>query len=461
LLVGSARRGRKRYRVLGYDAVLIDQLAMFYEALLNLGGNYRFYCRGGRCWSIIEGGEDIEALVVSTPGLRVEECRGSCGESTVLLPPPPAPVPPRPLAAPSGPVVLGESGGVRVGLGEYHLWMHMGVFGATGSGKSHTAARIVRCAVEVLEVAGLVLDWHNEYYRLVRGARVLSGSKLPPVPLLSDAMSVDEAVGAMEQVLELTRNQSIILTVLLTAAASRSPEAAEAVLTQLFGDMQPAARKVAQRLIEARDMSDLLKAALEAYRLRALEAPKGELEAWAALIRRIALLGLDDRYSRLFLLDTDDATLPLTEGEATIIDLSSILNPSLRRLYAMLLLESIYAHVQQGAAPPLIAVIEEAHNFAETRTLLHLLTEARKYRLGLIIVTPTPRVLPNQALANLNTLIVHRIVSPEDLRALDEVLPAARHASISRLPSGMALMHTVGLEEPVLVKVASPSTPCG
>ncbi len=457
------RRKLKKYTVLSYDPSFIDMLDEFYTALKNLGGTYRFMCRRGRCWSIIEGDEDVGALLASMPGLRVEECRGTCRESYVLLPPPPAPLPPRPLGAPQGPLIVGTSGGIEVGLDEHHLWTHIGIFGATGSGKSHTAARIIRCAAEALEVAGLVLDWHNEYYMLVPDAKLLTGHSLPQVPLLTGSMGVDEAISMLEQVLGLSRNQSLILTILLAAASVEGIDEAEAILSQLFGQDSGnrRLRAVARLLLSARTLRDFLRAVLEAYHARAVEAPKGELEAWAALIRRLAMLGLDERYANLFTLRVDNAPPPpLRESEVAIIDLSSILNPLLRRLYAMLLLEYLYVNVQQGTLPPLAAVVEEAHNFSDTTTLLHLLTEARKYRLGLIVVSTTPRAMPSQALANMNTLFVHRTVSPDDMRALEEVLPEAQALPLPKLPSGMALLHAQGLEEPVLLQVHPPRAPC-
>jgi len=448
----------RRFAVRGFDRRLVEGLEEFYAALAAAGGRYRFYCRRGRCWSVIEGGEAVEAVVSSTPGLVVEECRGPCREGGVLLPPPPRPAPPRPREAPRGPVVLGYSGGGEVGLASDALWGHVAVLGATGSGKSHSAARVVRCAAEALGVAGLVLDWHNEYHRLVPGARLLSGGSLPPVPLVSDALGADEALAALESVLGLSRNQSLLLSVLLSAAATGDREAAAALVARLLGPGE-AADRVAGMLASARGLRDLMRAALEAYRARGPEAPRGEAEAWAALIRRLAMLALDGRYSRLFTM-RGVADLPLSEGEVSLIDLSSILNPGVRRLYAMLLLEAVYASTQQGSAPATVAVVEEAHNFSDSATLPRLLGEARKYRLGVVVVTHTPRSLDHRVVANTNTLLVHRIVSAEDLRLLEELLPASTSYALPRLPSGMAVLHTPGAREPVLLAVEEPGAPC-
>jgi hypothetical protein len=452
--------GVRRYRVAGYTVEFVSRLSDFYEALEAAGGRYSFYCVKGRCWSIIEGGDELEALLSSTPGLQVEECGRYCPESDVLLPPPPAPIPPRLGSSFHGDIVVGYSGGQPVGLPKASLWSHIGVFGATGSGKSHTAARLAGCAANVLNVAGLVLDWHNEYYRLLpSNAKLFTSTRLPRVSLLSSAMSVDETLGVLEEVLELSKNQSLLLTIVLSATATGDIAAAEAILAQLLGADNPRLRSVARRLVEARDLRDLLKAVLEVYNARTMDASKGELEAWAALIRRLAMLALDERYARFFTL-REAGELPVTEGEVAIIDLSSILNPGVRKLYAMLLLEALYVAAQQAYAPPILAVVEEAHNFATAATLLHLLGEARKYKLGVVVVTHTPHLLEQQALANLNTLIIHRVVSADDIRAIEMLLPELQGISLSRLPNGVAALYTPGMEEPVLVEVASPREPC-
>jgi hypothetical protein len=165
--------------VLGYDEAFVAQAGLFYEALAALGGRYVFRCRRGRCWSIIEGDEGVDALIAATPGLLVEECSGGCRESGVMLPPPPAPATARPPLPSGGELFLAVSGGEEVRLPASSLWGHIGIYGSTGAGKTHSAARVARCAAEAASAAVAVLDWHNEYYRLLPGARLLSGPRLP------------------------------------------------------------------------------------------------------------------------------------------------------------------------------------------------------------------------------------------------------------------------------------------
>ncbi len=452
---------RRRYAVLSYDERFVAHLEEFYTVLTGLGGRYRFYCRRGRCWSIIEGGDGVDAVVSSAPGLVVEECSGGCPESSVLLPPPPGELTARPRQVAQGDILVGYAGGVDVSIPREALWSHIGVFGATGAGKTHTAARIARCAAETGEISVLVLDWHNEYYRLLSGARILAGGSLPPVPLLPGSLGVDGAVAALEAVFSLTPNQSLLLSLLLGAAAARDREAAAAMLSPILGDQDTGfAARLASMLVSARDARGLLRAALYAYNARQAVMTKGEAEVWAALIRRLSMIGLDARYAGLFRLSDSGVEHVAREGEAVIVDLSSILNPGVRRLYALLLLESLYTAAQGAEIPPTLIVVEEAHNLVMGNTLQHVLGEARKYRLGLVVVTHTPRLLPPQAVANMNTLFLHRLVSPEDIHAASQVLPRVRELDVAHLASGVALLHTPGLETPILVQVAPPDAAC-
>ncbi len=440
----------RRLAVVSLDERLAGVLADLYRALSTIGGRYVFLCRRGRCWSYIEAPAGLEAAV-SVPGLVLEECRGTCRESSVLLPPPPAAVPPRPPKdLPREGLLLGFSGGEAVRLPWRSLWGHIGVLGATGSGKTHTAARLTRCAAEH-GAAVLVLDWHNEYHRLLDGARLLSHPLLPRVSLLG-GLGPEEALSAFEDVLGLTPNQALFLSNILAAAATGDPGEAAKVLEPILGRTGEAAR-AASLTARASSLEDLLSAVLAAYQARSLMGMgKGEQEVWAALIRKLALLGADKRYSTLFSL-RGAGELPLEEGKAVILNLASIANVVVRRLYALFLLHSLYSQAQAGTLPPTLVVVEEAHNLLAGNTIPLLLSEARKYMLGLIVVTHTPRILPPQAYANINTIIVHRIVSPEDKKRLAEILPGGYDQLLPVLPPGFALVHAPEWSQPAVAAV--------
>ncbi len=453
----SLGRGASRYAVRGVDEAFVDALERFYRGLRGLGGRYVFECRGGRCVSLVEG-VGVSSLLAASPGVAVERCglRGCGGEGSALLPPPPAPLPPRPRRRPpGGDFALGYTGGLdpvclRVG----DLWGHVGVFGATGSGKTHTAARLARCVGEAAAARVVVLDWHNEYHRLLPRAALYSHPRLPPAVLLGEeGLGVDAAVGVLEAVLGLTPNQSVLLTALLAAAAGDAEP-----LEGLLGSSH-VARMVAARLSGARDMAGLLRAALEAYRERALEAaPKGELEVWTALIRRLAALGAHRGYRGLILLRGDPG-LPRGADAPVVLNLASIQSLPVRRLYALAVAQTVFAEAQAGRGEPTILVMEEAHNMLVSGGAVEqILSEARKYSVALVLVTHTPRILPPRAIANLNTVIAHRVASPEDLRAASQVVPGAAE-TLPRLPRGAAVVYTTGWQEPI-VTIVDKDSPC-
>lgn len=417
-----------------------------------------FECRGGRCVSLLEGG-GVASLLAASPGLVAERCglRG-CGVDggAALLPPPPAPLPPRPRRRPvAGDLALGYTGGLDpVCLRGADLWGHVGIFGATGSGKTHTAARLARCVHEVLGARVVVLDWHNEYHRLLPRAALYTHPRLPAAVLLGEeGLGVDTAVSVLEAVLGLTPNQAVLLTALLAAAAGDTEP-----LEALVGSSH-VARMVASRLSSARDMAGLLRAALEAYRERALEAaPKGELEVWTALIRRLAALGAHRGYRGLILL-RGEPSLPRDTDSPIILNLASIPSLPVRRLYALAVAQTVFAEAQRGRGEPTLLVMEEAHNMlAPGAVVEQILSEARKYSVALTLVTHTPRILPPRAVTNLNTVIVHRVASPEDLRTASQVIPGAADV-LPRLPRGAAVIYTTGWQEPVTA-ILDTDAPC-
>ncbi|MEM4810069.1 MAG: DUF87 domain-containing protein, partial [Desulfurococcaceae archaeon] len=47
------------------------------------------------------------------------------------------------------------------------LFRHILIVGTTGAGKSYTAATISKRIVKVLSIPVLIVDWHNEYTKLL------------------------------------------------------------------------------------------------------------------------------------------------------------------------------------------------------------------------------------------------------------------------------------------------------
>ncbi|MEO0214487.1 MAG: ATP-binding protein [candidate division WOR-3 bacterium] len=111
---------------------------------------------------------------------------------------------------------------------------------------------------------------------------------------------------------------------------------------------------------------------------------------------------------------------------------------------------------------PVIVVIEEAHIFAPwdstTRTkeaLSKVAREARKFGLGIILVSQRPKGLDSNILSQMNNWIILRIVEPEDQRHIQrasETLSGDLLNYLSALNPGEAILLGPFVKIPLLVK---------
>lgn len=95
--------------------------------------------------------------------------------------------------------------------------------------------------------------------------------------------------------------------------------------------------------------------------------------------------------------------------------------------------------------PPLLAVIEEAHNFipshgegqAETPSveiIRKVVTEGRKFGVGLLLISQRPSRLDETTLSQCNTFLVFRLVNPRDQAFVEKVMENLSQADRRLLP---------------------------
>src|SRR5881275_3672792 len=101
-----------------------------------------------------------------------------------------------------------------------------------------------------------------------------------------------------------------------------------------------------------------------------------------------------------------------------------------------------------GRIPPMMLVVEEAHNFcpqvgqvASSKVFRTLASEGRKFGLGLVIITQRPAKVDKNVLSQCNTQLILKVTNPNDLKALAssvEGLTSESEDEIQRLPVGVA-----------------------
>lgn len=122
-----------------------------------------------------------------------------------------------------------------------------------------------------------------------------------------------------------------------------------------------------------------------------------------------------------------------------------------------------YVQTRQGKLPlPVLVVIEEAHIFApkgvSTKTkyaLSKVAREARKFGVGLALVSQRPKGLDENVLSQMNNWIILRIVEPEDQRHVQRASETLSADLLQYLPSlnpGEAILIGPFVKVPLLVK---------
>jgi DNA helicase HerA-like ATPase len=427
----------------------LRSLDEFYRLLDSLKGRYVFKCVKGQCTSFIEIEDEYATLFNSFPGLRLSRKRLS---DSILLPPPRASDVRGGRASQSEHVelgiILGHSGAEPVRLAVNDLYRHILIVGSTGAGKTHTAARIARCAAE-LGINVIVFDWHGEYYTLI-GGNELSGSSLPPVDIIVEGFTLEESVSALEYALELSTYQSTLLLAILSALFTSLKAGEAKAVSALIGEVD--IDELRSIIREDNTIRGLASAINYAYRhVDRAKISKGESEVWLALIRRLNSIAFS-RYAQLFRIKGAGNFFKAIETPL-IINLSTIKDVKIRRLYALLLLYKIYS-VCMETREPTIVVIDEAHHIIESRTVREIVGEARKYNLGVVASTHTPQLIPLDMMSNFNTIIVHKLTSNKDKSIAAQILGEKELAEVMpKLAPGEAIVKAPSLESNVLVRI--------
>ena len=303
---------------------------------------------------------------------------------------------------------------------------HVAVFGATGTGKSTTLARIACGSAESLDVHSIILDWTGEHREKVISAGCTPHTLNPLKDLqlnpLAEAESEDDIVAVVEAL-----SSSLNLT-----------EPQEYMLLKIIEEGKP------KNLIE-----------LEALIDAASEQSRWDREVKKALLRKIAVLTRGA--SREAFSGVSFTRLDPTPGSVTIIDASKIPSQPARRAYTLLTLWLAHKTSRSTGRKILVAV-DEVHNVAggEDGLLSRLAAEGRKDGLYLVIATQSPSLIPVRLIANTNTKIVHAIRSHRDLEVVRNAiyLPESQAQRLPSLDKGEALLHSPSHPQPIFIKVS-------
>ena len=152
----------------------------------------------------------------------------------------------------------------------------------------------------------------------------------------------------------------------------------------------------------------------------------------------------------------------IEEGKTTIINLKGV-PPDIQELVVRRLGTLMFEMRKLGAVPPMMLIIEEAHNYCpqqgtaiSSRALATIASEGRKFGLGLMVISQRPAKIDKNVLSQCGTQIILKVTNPNDVKAIAssvEGLTPGMTEDIQTMPIGIAMVVGAGIQAPLLVDV--------
>jgi uncharacterized protein len=194
---------------------------------------------------------------------------------------------------------------------------------------------------------------------------------------------------------------------------------------------------------------------------------------------------LDARFDRPGGIFSTNEHIPLQDmfrpGRCTILDLSDIEQHEQQVIVGTLLRRANKARVATTRGEvstgenfldyPVFTLLEEAHRFApaganvvSTHVLKQILSEGRKFGVGIGLITQRPGKLDQDVLSQCMTQIIMRIVNPIDQQTVAQSVEGAGRSMLAELPAltkGQAVISGVAINTPVMCRIRPRFTPHG
>jgi DNA helicase HerA-like ATPase len=152
----------------------------------------------------------------------------------------------------------------------------------------------------------------------------------------------------------------------------------------------------------------------------------------------------------------------IQKGKTTIINLRGA-PQDIQELIVNRIGNALFELRKIGKIPPMMMVVEEAHNFCPqqgmamcSKVFRTIASEGRKFGLGLMVITQRPAKVDKNVLSQCNTQIILKVNNPNDLKAITasiEGLTDGMEEEIQRLPIGTAIVTGGGVSMPLFVEI--------
>ncbi|MBK7705419.1 MAG: ATP-binding protein [Acidobacteria bacterium] len=342
---------------------------------------------------------------------------------------------------------------------------HLAILASTGSGKSYTAGVLVEELMRPYNGAAvLIVDPHGEYHTMssIQGDSQFAGPNgyQPEVRIFTpDKIKVRFS----------SLTESDIRYLLPDGTSDKMLH----FLSQSFRGLELKLRAEGKR--DYQYGYDDLDIEVENQKFGDEKKPGegGNISSIDGLLWR-----LRSRFQKKNSLFHDSEHLELTElfkpGRCTILQLSDIEQHEQQVIVGTLLRRINKARMTmvRGETPketgdavgyPVFTLLEEAHRFApagasvvSTNILKQILSEGRKFGVGIGLITQRPGKLDQDVLSQCMTQIIMRIVNPIDQQTVAQSVEGAGRAMLAELPAltkGQAIISGVGINTPVMCRI--------
>ena len=339
---------------------------------------------------------------------------------------------------------------------------HLAILASTGAGKSYTAGVLVEELMRPYNRAAvLIVDPHGEYdtLRSIEDDKIFQGEDgyHPEVKIFThDRVKVRVSTLTEADIKYLLPEGTSDKMLHYLSQAYRKLTAGERGERGLWG---------------YQDLRDAVTA--EKYGEDDGRGSGGNVGSIDALLWR-----LDNRFDRPDSIFSDNEHIPLGElfkpGRCTVLQLSDIEQNEQQVVVATLLrrvnkarMATVRGEAQTGTDShlpyPVFTLLEEAHRFApagqtvvSTNILKQILSEGRKFGVGIGLITQRPGKLDQDVLSQCMTQVIMRIVNPIDQDTVAKSVEGAGRQLLDELPAltkGQAVISGVGVNTPVMCRV--------
>lgn len=367
-----------------------------------------------------------------------------------------------------GSLLTRESGAVPVVLSVRDVVStHLAILASTGAGKSYTAGVLIEELMQKYNRAAVVIvDPHGEYHTLssIQNDERFAGD---------DGYTPEVRILTPEKIR--VRFSSLTESDIKYLLPDGTSDKMLHFLRQAFRSLQDRLKAEGRRdyLYSYFDLRDEVQR--QQYGTNKGDQDPGDggnVSSIQGLLWR-----LDSRFDRTDSIFHPHDHLELSSlykpGRCTVLQLSEIDQQEQQVIVGTLLRRvnkarelTVGNHVEKGENfldYPVFTLLEEAHRFApagasvvSTHVLKQILSEGRKFGVGIGLITQRPGKLDQDVLSQCMTQIIMRIVNPIDQQTVAQSVESAGRTMLAELPAltkGQAIISGVGINSPVMCRI--------